>query len=389
MAQIGGDLREFPAAHDGMYFKDKESCIPLSHIFNWTQSFFTGMAYWSYCYDKDRQTLNWMKSFLDEYEAKVLKTPEETMHDTGFLYSLYAVGLYKLTGEERVKRIGLLAAETLANRFVPDGRYIRAWGRMDDVIPPYVSPRLAKNHFFTESRGLAIIDCMMNLPLLFWAAQESGNPRYSEIAKQHADTTLAYFIRDDGSVCHAYRFGDDGTPQEEANYCGFSVGSRWARGTAWAIYGFAICYDYTGEERYIAAAQRLAEFFCGHLRGDGAVVWDFSLPPETPAVPCGMRREWMTWDITKKENESHVVDTSASAVALCGILEILRHRENVFLKKCSRQIFAGLTENYLCMDPEVNGILKKQNGSETMACFGDYFMVEAMMNAEGSYERIW
>lgn len=389
MAEIGTDLREFPGTHDGMYFRNRENCIGIGHIFNWTQSFFTGMAYWSYVYDKDSRTIDWMKQFLDGYEAKVLKTPMETMHDTGFLYSLYAAALYRLTGEERVKKVGLLAADALAHRFVPNGGYIRAWGRMDDTIPAYVSSELAKDHFFTESRGLAIVDCMMNLPLLFWAAKTGGDARYAEIAKAHADMTLQYFVREDDSVCHAYRFDGDGTPLGEENYCGFSKESRWARGTAWAIYGYAICYSYTKDKRYLDVSERLATFFCKQLRGDGAVVWDFSLPPQTPAIPCGKQQAWMTWDITDKKNESRVVDTSASAIALCGIQEILRHRKNAFLQKSAKQILDGLTENYLCLDETVNGILKCQNGNETMASYGDYFMIEAMMNASGDYGRIW
>lgn len=119
------------------------------------------------------------------------------------------------------------------------------------------------------------------------------------------------------------------------------------------------------------------------------MVWDFSLPKETPAIPCGKHQDWMTWDITDKKNEDHVVDTSASAIALCGIQEILRHRENAFLEKCAKQILTGLTENYLCPDETVNGILKNQNGNETMTSYGDYFMIETMMNASGDYGRIW
>ena len=91
------------------------------------------------------------------------------MHDLGFIYSPYAVMLYKITDDEKYKNIGIAAADALIKRFIPNGGYIRAWGRMDDVIPDYVDAQLAKDHFFTESRGLSIIDTMMNLPLLFWA----------------------------------------------------------------------------------------------------------------------------------------------------------------------------------------------------------------------------
>jgi unsaturated chondroitin disaccharide hydrolase len=149
------------------------------------------------------------------------------MHDLGFLYSLYSVALFKLTGEPAHRQTALRAATVLAGRFETRGQYLRAWGRMEEQATDYA--------------GLAIIDSMMNLPLLFWAADQSGDSRYRDLATQHADTTLRHFVRADGSVFHAYRF-DPRTGQAlgPANYCGYAVDSHWARGAAWAIYGFAL-----------------------------------------------------------------------------------------------------------------------------------------------------
>ena len=146
---------------------------------------------------------------------------------------------YRLTGDARMKALSVRAAEVLAHRFVTSGGYIRAWGRMDDSIPAYIDDQLRKDNFFANSRGLAIIDCMMNIPLLFWAGQETQDPFFTQVAVAHADTTLRHFIRPDGSVCHAWRFDPDtGESVGEFNDCGYSVGSHWARGTAWAVYGF-------------------------------------------------------------------------------------------------------------------------------------------------------
>lgn len=170
--KIGTDIREFPACSSGRYFdKPVEECIGLDHIFGWTQSFFTGMAYWGYIYSKDIKFIQWMNRLYPQYEKKIYKTPLETMHDLGFTYSLYAVALYKLTADDRMKQLGIKAADELAKRYIPNGGYIRAWGRMDNVVPDYVDIELAKDHFFIESKGLAIIDTMMNLPLLFWASE--------------------------------------------------------------------------------------------------------------------------------------------------------------------------------------------------------------------------
>ena len=365
IGKIKNDLREFPANTHGNYLESREECIKIGHVFNWTQSFFTGMALWAYQDTGNEMYLDWTEQFKEEYKAKVFKTPMETMHDLGFLYSPYAVMLYEITKCEEYKKIGLKAADALVMRYEPMGGYLRAWGRMDDTVPDYVDESLAKNHFFTESRGLAIIDSMMNLPLLFWASKVTGHPFYKRIAMMHADMTIKYFIRKDASVCHAYRFSEEtGEPLGEANYCGFSVGSHWARGTAWAIYGFAIAHTYTGRKEYFDVAIKLTDQFMKECHG-GIPVWDFRLP----------------------DGAERALDTSAAAIVLCGIMEIEKHtgdsRFNEY-KNCLRKSLV----RYIDDDENVMGILREQNGKHTFASYGDYFMIESYMK-ENSDLKVW
>lgn len=363
--KIGNDLREFPGIVDGDYLKNRENCIKIGHIFNWTQSFFTGMALWAYKDTGNGMFLKWAEQFKEEYADKVFKTPMETMHDLGFLYSPYAVMLYEITGNEEYKRIGLKAADCLAMRYEPNGGCIRAWGRMDNKIPDYVDSNLAKNHFFTESKGLAIIDCMMNIPLLFWASEVSGHPFYRKIATKHADTVLKHFIRDDYSITHAYRFSEEtGEALHEDNYDGFSVGSHWARGTAWAIYGFAIAYSYTKKEEYLDISIKLLDKFMTECHGD-IPIWDFRLP----------------------DNAEKGIDTSAAAVTLCGIIEIEKHKKDIRLEAFKRLLKEKL-ERYIDYDEKVMGILKEQNGRHIYASYGDYFLIESYMK-EKSDLTIW
>src|SRR6185295_18491501 len=102
----------------------------------------------------------------------------------------------------------------------------------------------------------------MNLPLLYWASAESGDKKFYLAAVRQADHTLRYFIRPDDSVFHAYNFDlKTGKPLGGDNFCGFSVDSHWARGTGWAIYGFALSYRYTGHKKYLGVALRLAHKF--------------------------------------------------------------------------------------------------------------------------------
>ena len=363
--KIGDGLKEFPGNTEGYYTKYAQKSNSLPHIMSWTQSFFPGMALLAYTKTKDERLLKWVNSYYSDYEKKVFDTPAETMHDLGFLYSPYAVMHHELTGDVNMKKIAIQAADTLAKRYIPNGKYIRAWGRMDNKIPDYVEKEMAKDHFFTQSRGLAIIDCMMNLPLLFWASEKTGHPYYKNIAICHADTTMKYFVRDDYSVCHAYRFSEEtGEPTGEESYCGFSIGSHWARGTAWAIYGFSIAYSYTKDEKYLELSINLLNKFLEES-ADDIPVWDFRLP----------------------KDKEPTLDTSAYAITLCAVHEILTHKKSDELLKTKDKMHKKL-EEYINSDPNFEGILSEQNGIHHYTSYGDYFMVEAMLRDESPL-KIW
>ena len=363
--KIGSELCELPGCRDGDYLKNKDKGIKIGHIFNWTQSFFVGTALWAYVRTKESAFLEWAIQFKDEYRSKVFDTPMETMHDVGFLYSPYAVMLYGLTGDEDYKKMAIKAADALAMRYEPKGGYIRAWGRMDYKTPEYVDDELSKDHFFTESKGLAIIDCMMNLPILFWASEQTGHPFYKRIAMMHADTTIKYFIRDDYSVIHAFRFSEEtGEPIGESNYCGYSNGSCWARGMAWAIYGFAIAYNYTGKEKYLDTSVKVLEKFM-YESGKKIPVWDFSLPTF----------------------EEKSLDTSAAAIVLCGIIELEKNKKNDKLLNYKKVLKESLAP-FINYDEDTMGILSEQNGKHIYASYGDYYIVESLMK-ENSDLRVW
>lgn len=362
---IGNDLRDFPTVKDGNYLSNREKAPHLGHIFNWTQSFFTGMALWAYADTGDKYYLDWVLGFQKEYADKLLVTPMETMHDLGFLYMPYSGMLYEITHEPEYKNMTVKAADLLAMRFEPKGGYIRAWGRMDNIIPEYVEADLAGNCFFTENRGLSIIDSMMNLPLLFRASELTGHPYYRKIACAHADTTLRYFIRQDYSVCHAYRFIEDsGEPLGEANYCGYSNGSFWARGTAWAIYGFALASRYTGRQDYLDASVRILEKFMREC-GETAPVWDFRLP----------------------SFEEAAYDTSAAAITLCAVMELETLTQRPALTAYEKRL-RGILNVHIDEDETRMGLLGEQNGQHGSAPYGDYFLIESFMK-ENQTLRVW
>ena len=382
--KIGSDLREFRGVSDGDYFKNPYTdFIEISHIFNWTTGFFNGMSSLAYEFSGDNDFLKWNEQFYDEYLSKV--NTMETMHDLGFLYSPYAVFMYNQTNDEKYKLMAIKAADELAKRYNPFGEYIRAWGRADNNTPKYVDAELAKDHFFTKGDGLAIIDCMMNLPLLFWASEASGNPFYRRIAIKHANTTVKHFIREDYSVKHAFRFNpEDGEPIGEENYCGFGIGSHWARGTAWAIYGFIIAYRYTKKQEYLDLSVKLCEKFIDLCESDFVPVWDFRLPKDAPAMPCNYKTS--PWDVKNKENIKFNRDTSACAIVICAIKEILKHKSIATFADYKNNALKSLIDNYINTDLNTAGILKCQNGMNIYTSFGDYYFVEALCELK---KEIW
>jgi unsaturated chondroitin disaccharide hydrolase len=326
-------------------------------IGNWTSSFFTGMALLAWRDTEDEYFLKQVLRLAPWYRGKVFVRHLDTHHDLGFLYSLYSVALYKLTGDREHREVGLRAAEMLFQRFHAPGNFIRAWGHMNT----------------TEQDNMAIIDCMMNLSLLYWASRESGDRKYQDAAVRHADMTLKYFVRPDDSVFHAFRFDlKTGRPIGGDNYCGYATDSYWARGAAWAIYGFALSYGATNDRKYLEASVRLAQKFVAQLDREIVPLWDFRLPP-----PAELLR-----------------DASAAAVAVCGFQELKKHGVAAAgLETARQQLLARLCrEDYLNFDPACPGIQKQGQigrAKNVYTSWGDYFLMEALSRELTATETFW
>lgn len=364
--EIGPCAVEYPVSKDGKYFSEKPR--ELRHIYSWMQGFYTGLAGISYFLTKEDVFLKWLYSLQTQFYDKVNKYRYDTMHDLGFTFSLYAVMMYKITGDEKMKNIGIDAANCLAMRFVPNGKYIRAWGRMDGTIPDYVDSKLAGDMFFSNSDGLMIIDTMMNLPLLFWATEVTGHPFYKDIAIAHIETAVKNLVRKDYSVYHAYRFNiATGDPICPENDCGFSVESYWARGASWMIYGLAIAYKYTKNEEYLELFENLTENFIYNCNVDGIPVWDFRLP----------------------EGEEMNLDTSAAAIVCCAILCYKNFKTNSSFNEYLERAMMSLNDNYFDPSENINGLLKHGDGTEVYTIFGDYYFIEAFAVKEKGMEIFW
>lgn len=357
--RLADEPKSAALAVDGNYFNFTEGFYEIG---NWTSSFFTGMALIAWRETEDEYFLNQVLRLAPHYREKVFTRHLDTHHDLGFLYSLYSVALYKLTGDKEHCEVGLRAAEVLAQRFNEKGNFIRAWGQMNT----------------TDFDNMAIIDCLMNLPLLYWATNETGNERYRDIAVKHTDMALKNFVRADDSVYHAYRFDlNNGSPLGGDTYGGCAVESQWARGTAWAIYGFALSYGYTRDQKYLDASLRLAKKFVASLDKEIVPMWDFKPMPTTLLIR----------------------DASAASVAICGFQELEKHRSaDPSLIQSKHALLASLcSEAYLNFDESSPGI--QRNGQvgtgnsggaqNAYTSWGDYFLMEALSRELGHSEIFW
>jgi len=367
------ELYEYHACGSGDYYKDSNKIDFYESI--WMPSFLTGMPLLAFRTENDMKYIKWAFKHARAYHEKIFRYPMNTHHDLGFIYSPFSVALYKMTGDEVQKESALKAADELSKRFHIDGGFIEAWQRMD----------------IEEYRGLSIIDCMMNIPLLFWAWKETGHTFYRDVAIKHADNTLINFIREDGSVYHANRYISSGERQPENN-CGYGVESHWARGAAWGLYGFAITFGYTGDKRYLNAAVLISEKFITSLNEpDFIPVWDFRLPAEKPAAMCpAIVCDPIPWDESDTVNKKFNRDTSAAAISASGMLEIIKYTNNAVISEYIDKMLLSLcTDEYLDTDSSHAGILKCSNGCMTYTPFGDFFFMEALQKRLYNMETCW
>ncbi|MEI6076969.1 MAG: glycoside hydrolase family 88 protein [Verrucomicrobiota bacterium] len=359
--RLADEPKAAPWALDGNYFAHKEGFYEIG---NWTSSFFTGMALLAWQETEDEYFLIQVLRLAPHYHQKVFVRWLDTHHDLGFLISLYSIGLYKLTGDKDHREVALCAAKVLAQRFNEKGNFIRAWGRMDEVESLIGSGKV-------RTDNMAIIDCLMNLPLLYWASNETSQAKYRDIAIRHADMALRNFVRPDDSVVHAFVFNPEtGKTLGGANHCGFSKDSYWSRGAAWGIYGFALSYRYTRQERFLQASVRLAKKFMAELDDELVPVWDFRLPPGTP----------------------YARDASASAIVVCGLqeLEQLNQADAELLAAKESLLERICRDDFLDKNPACPGILKSAYGDKpAYSSWGDYFLMEALCRELTGGETFW
>lgn len=313
---------------------------------SWTGGFYTGILWLLYELTGDEAYYKSAKHHSLSFEERLNTKTELDHHDLGFLFSLSSVADYKVTGDERAKAVGIKAADYLLKRYHPGGRFIQAWGSMNDP----------DSYRF-------IIDCLLNLPLLFWASEVTGDKKYYDAAYEHMKTAIKYIVRDDGSTYHTF-FLDPKTnePLRGETHQGFSDDSCWARGQAWGIYGLALCYRYTHCDKIIPVYDKVTKYFIKYLPED--------------RIPY--------WDLCFGDGSGEPRDTSAAAIAVCGIMEMNKYVYNSEYDMEAEKMLNNLSENYTTAGYKSNGFLKEGMYSRKFGhkpecnIWGDYFYLEAL-----------
>lgn len=317
----------------------------------WTSGFWSGVLWYDYEATGDPVIKQQAEHYTES--LKFLSESSAFDHDLGFLVYLSYGNAYRLTSNPAYKSVLLRTADTLATLFNPTVGTILSW------------PREVSLNGWPHN---TIIDNMINLELLFWAAKHGENKNLYDIAVSHADVTMKHHFKSDLSCYHVAVYDTiDGHFIQGLTHQGYSDESMWARGQGWAIYGYTVCYRETKDMKYLNFAQQLADAYLVGLPTDMVPYWDFN----DPAIPNAPR------------------DASAAAVAASGLLEMstyLKNGKSAKYRTAAIQMLKSLSsEKYQSRDQNPSFLLHstghKPAGSEIDASiiYADYYYIEALV----------
>jgi unsaturated chondroitin disaccharide hydrolase len=239
---------------------DKNGNLNIIASKDWCSGFFPGELWYLYEYTKDTKWLNEAKTYTAFIEQEKFNTGT---HDLGFEIYCSFGNAYRLTHDAAYKDVIIQGARSLSKRFNPIVGAIRSWGNIG-------TPK------FT-----VIVDNMMNLELLFEATHLSGDSSFYKIAVTHANTTIKNHFRADNSSYHVVNYDQEtGKVIEKITAQGYANESAWARGQAWGLYGYTMCYRETKDKRYLEQAEKIAQFIINNpeLPKDLIPYWDYNAP---------------------------------------------------------------------------------------------------------------
>jgi unsaturated chondroitin disaccharide hydrolase len=313
---------------------------------SWVSGWFPGCLWYMYQWTKHDIWRSRAEKWTDALENSQYKT---NSHDVGFIIFCSFGNGYRLTGKNNYRDIIIQAASSLSTRYHSRVGCIESWNRYEQYKFP------------------VIIDNMMNLEILFWAAKNGGESAWYDMAVSHSMRTMQDHVREDGSTYQIVAYDTTtGEVLKKLTKQGFDNESTWARGQAWGMYGFTMAYRETGDERFLNTAQKLSDFFISNLPGDFIPNWDFDFP-----------------DTLK--------DVSAAAIASSALLELSilsdDQEDQEKYKDAAFNILKSLcSPEYLAEGTNCNGILlhgiqnyNDRKGMDVSLIYADYYFIEAML----------
>ena len=333
----------------------------------WKTGIWTGLYYLAYLYSGEEKFRIVADSHLKHY-IEASKHPElHDDHDTGFKFTPSCVAAYKITGNEEAREAALRAAKILLEHYCPVNKFIIRIGKRRESEPL---------DFYRM-----LVDSMMNIALLFWAYEETGDEVYRDAAIGHYKTTAQYLVRNDGSSYHHYQFNPKTLePMYGVTHQGHRDESCWSRGHAWLVYGYPVAYRYTKDEEIKDIHKSVSYFLMDHLPKDSLPYWDF--------------------DFTDGSYEPR--DSSASAISLCGLYEMCRFlpddsQQKLLYQNAADAMLKSLITICENKNEETDCLLGYVTNSrphcqviENCEPFGDYFFFEALVRKlKPDFELFW
>jgi unsaturated chondroitin disaccharide hydrolase len=325
---------------------------PAGANLGWTTGFRTGELWLAYEATGDEVFRRAAAQDVTSFADRIARAVDTDTHDLGFLYTPSCVAADRLTGDTAARDAALRAAAALRTRIIEPAGIVQAWGYLDDPA----------------QRGRTIIDSLMNMPLFWWAAAVTGETGYAAAAERHVGQLHDHILRPDDTTFHTFWWDPaTGAPLRGTTQQGYSDDSCWARGQAWGIYGFALNHAWSGNPRFLEAARRCADYYLAHLPADRVPYWDLVF-----ADGSGQQR-----------------DSSAAAIAACGLMELARYaggQDSEGYADAARAITDSLAAGYAA-DPATSDALllhgvydmPKRVGVNEGNLWGDYFYLEALI----------
>ncbi|MBC5603925.1 glycoside hydrolase family 88 protein [Bacteroides difficilis] len=353
---------------------DQLKCVEIT---DWTSGFFPGTLWYLYEYTHDDR---WKEKAL-EYTCYLDTIQFYTNHhDVGFMINCSYGNAYRLIGDSVYKQVLINAAYSLATRYRAKAKTIASW-----------NPRVSRTGVKWDCP--VIIDNMMNLELLFKASELSHDPLLAEIAIEHANTTLENHIRKDYSCFHVVNYDTiTGKVTDKDTWQGFSRNSAWARGQAWAVYGFMVCYKETHDPRYLEVAEKMADFYLNHpnMPEDMIPYWDFNYG-ENGYIP--------DWKWEKDMFQEIPRDASASAIMASALIDLWQYipSRQMYYKTKIEDILASLCSSKYLSPINTNGgfILMHSTGNlprgreiDVPLNYADYYFLESLLKYRNLINKI-